>query len=220
MNRKAANLDRYPRTKLMDLREQSECLVVTLSLSPEEQRNTGPRARGEETSTPTTAATAAGCYSNPSHSSSSYWFDNNNHGSRANYSSKDTQQTPGMYRADGVAGADVNNICAPIADGGGSASFVRRVLPREEEEKYQVPPAVPAAAATVCVVGTRAAVDSAGVLLGVILDYMRRERETREGGVAARERLLVSEAPLPFENWTTDCVVICCVLFFFIYGHS
>ena len=195
MNRKAAILGRHPRTKLTDLREQSECLVVTLSFSPKEQRNTGPRTRRAETSTTTadttpdttiTTAAATGWYS-----SSSDWFDKNLD-DRANHNNP--QQTPSTYRTHGVVGADINNISDPIADEGG-ASFVRGFPPQEEEEEGDQVPPVPTAAATVCVVGTRAAVDSAGVLLGVILDYMRRERKIQEGGVAVRERLLVR--PLP-----------------------
>lgn len=42
------------------------------------------------------------------------------------------------------------------------------------------------------VVGPRATVESARMLLGVVLEYMDQEREMREGDAAVRERLLVS----------------------------
>ena len=228
MNHKAAILGRHPRTKLTDLREQSECLTVTLSFSTKEQCNAGHRTRRADTSTTATAAAraantaatttytsagaGAGCY--PSSSSSLDWYDkNHNNGANCN---TNTQQNPGVYRADGVVGVDINNTCAPIADGGG-ASFARGISPQEEEEEeekqekeekeeeWQAPPVVPTAAATICVVGTRAAVDSAGVLLGVVLDYMRREREMQEGGIAVRERLLVRLRLFRKPN----CVICC-----------
>ena len=53
--------------------------------------------------------------------------------------------------------------------------------------------------------GRCATVDSAGVLLGVVLDYMRREREMQEGGIAVRERLLVRLRLFRKPN----CVICC-----------
>lgn len=45
--------------------------------------------------------------------------------------------------------------------------------------------------AAVRVVGPRAAVESAKVLLNVVLEYMDRERDAQEGGAVVRQRLQV-----------------------------
>lgn len=44
---------------------------------------------------------------------------------------------------------------------------------------------------SVRVIGPRPTVDSARLLLGVVLEYMDRERELREGDSVVREKLLV-----------------------------
>lgn len=58
------------------------------------------------------------------------------------------------------------------------------------QQQYVVPPK-PAAGVAVRVIGPSAAVDSARLLLSVVLEYMDREREMREGDAAVRERLQV-----------------------------
>ena len=74
--------------------------------------------------------------------------------------------------------------CPAVVGGSSSSSWGREPVTAERES-------VPVPAAEVCFIGTRAAVDSASALLGVVLDYMDREKELQKGDVAVRKRLMV-----------------------------
>eukprot|EP00903_Cladosiphon_okamuranus_P005653 g5618.t1 len=60
---------------------------------------------------------------------------------------------------------------------------------QQQQQEQQDAPVKAAAGPAIRVIGPSAAVDSARLLLPVVLEYMNREREMREGDTAVRERL-------------------------------
>ena len=61
----------------------------------------------------------------------------------------------------------------------------------QHQQQQQNFPVKAAAGAAVHVIGPSPTVDSARLLLSVVLEYMDREREMREGDAAVREKLQV-----------------------------